>query len=125
MIYTLFSTVNDDSSQWQADLLEYSWGRIRQPGELVRLIASRPDPSPPKHHHARLVETLNWSPHPFTGDEYPPYNLAASLLEWLFSEPVNGTVLLLESNCVFRSAVATETAPGQVLATGWKRTAAR
>lgn len=119
MIYTVFNTLADNSTQWQAELLEYSWGRVRQPGELVHLVSKGPNTRPSQLNHAHVVETLNWSPHPYTEDDYPRYNIAASLLEWQFVEPVDGAVLLLESSCVFRSAVTEEILPGQAHGTAW------
>ena len=119
VIYTVFSTSPNPAMQWQSELLEYSWGQVKQPGELVRLVATWPGDELPRHRLARVVETSSWSPHPFTGDWYPQYNKPASLLEWLFTEGVEGTVLLLEPDCVFRSAVTTEVEPGKALATPW------
>jgi coenzyme PQQ synthesis protein D (PqqD) len=119
VIYTVFCTSAGAEAQWQSELLEYSWGRARQPGELVRLVASRPGDTLPRHRLARVVETLCWSPHPYTGDAYPPYNKAAALLEWQFAEQIDGTVLLLEPQCVFRSSVTAEVGRGQVAGTAW------
>ncbi len=119
MIFTVFSTAANRARQWQADLLEYSWGRVRQPGELVRLVALAPHESLPRHRLARVTRTLCWSPHPYTGDVYPPYSIAASLLEWLFAERISGTILLIGPDCVFRAAVAQEVEPGAARATPW------
>jgi hypothetical protein len=120
MIYTVFSTTADAAMQWKAELLEYSWGRINQPGELVRLVAHAPQDRLPRHRLARVASTMSWSPHPYTGDSYAPYNTAAALLEWLFTERIDGTVLLVEPGCVFRAAVATEVGPGQAQGTAWR-----
>lgn len=117
MIYTVFCTTADDAAQWRAELLEYSWGRVRQPGELVRLTAVAPGEALPRHRLARVVPTMCWSPHPYTGDTYPPYNTAAALLEWLFTERIDGTILLVRPDSVFRAAVENEVGPGQARAT--------
>jgi Coenzyme PQQ synthesis protein D (PqqD) len=119
MIYTAFSTSGNENTQWQAELLEYSWGRARQPGELVHLVDESSGHRPLRHRLARVVETQRWSPHPYTGDLYPPYQKAAALLEWLFVEQVEGTVLLLESTSVFRTPISDEVKPGQARATAW------
>lgn len=119
MIYTVFCTSTSEEMQWQSELLEYSWGRARQPGELVRLVSSSHEDPAPAHRLARVVKTLSWSPHPYTGDLYPPYHKAAALLEWLFTERIEGTILLLEPNSVFRSPVTTEIGRGQAKATVW------
>ena len=119
MIFTVFSTTANEAMQWQSEILEYSWGRVRQPGELVRLVGIGPHEPLPRHWLARVTGTLCWSPHPYTGDVYPPYNKAASLLEWLFVEHIEGTILLVEPDCVFRAAVAQEVGPGEARAAAW------
>jgi hypothetical protein len=119
MIFTVFSGAADEAAQWHAELLEYAWGRVKQPGELVRLAAVGPHQALPRHRFARVVGTLRWSPHPYTGDVYAPYDTAAALLEWLFMERIEGTVLLLDTHCLFRAAVAQEVGPGEARATAW------
>jgi hypothetical protein len=119
VIHTVFCSTAETELQWQAELLEYSWGHVRQPGELVRLVPSRPGAPAPRHRFARVVQTLAWSPHPYHGDAYPPYDKPASVLEWLFGERIDGTVLLVEPHCIFRSPIAAEVARGQARATAW------
>jgi len=121
VIYTAYcpSATGTSSTQWQSQLLGYSWGRARQPGELVHLLAGNPGAPVPCHPLARVLETQRWSPHPYTGDLYPPYQKAAALLEWLFVERIEGTVLVLEPTSVFRDAVSDEVRPGQARATAW------
>jgi hypothetical protein len=119
MIHSVFSTTADAASQWQSELLEYSWRRIKQPGELVRLVAVDSSAALPCHRKARVLATLSWSPHPYIDDRFPPYNRAGSILEWLFRERVDGTVLLVDPDCVFRAPIEVELAPGQALATPW------
>ena len=119
MIFTVFSTTANEALQWQSELLEYSWGRVKQPGELVRLVAIGPHEALPRHRLARATGTLCWSPHPYISDVYPAYNKAASVLEWLFAERIDGTILLVEPNCVFRAAAAQEVGPGEARATAW------
>ena len=80
---------------WQSELLEYSWKRAGQPGELVRLVATEGDKEPPKHRYARTVATQSWETHPNSGDWYPVYNKPASLFEWLHRERPSGTILLV------------------------------
>jgi hypothetical protein len=120
MIHAVFcSSAARVEQPWQAELLGYTWGRARQPGELVHLVARRSRAAPPCHPLARTLETESWSPHPYTGDLYPPYQKAAALMEWLFVEEIEGTVLILEPTSVFRAPVATELAPGRALAAAW------
>jgi len=119
VIFTVFCTSADPQAQWQAELLEYSWGRARQPGELVRLVATAPGDALPRHRLARVVQTQRWSPHPFNRDPYPPYDTAASLLEWLFTERVDGTVLLLDERSILRAPSEREAEHGTAHATAW------
>jgi hypothetical protein len=86
---------------------------------MVRLAPTTPGARPPRSRFARVVETLCWSPHPYTGDRHPPYDSAASLMQWLFEERIDGTILLLEPDCVFRSPVTAEARPGQARAMSW------
>ena len=119
MIFTVFCAPNDARMQRQAELLEFSWGSVRQPGELVRLTPLWPGQPAPQHRFARVVATQCWSPHPYTGDHFAPYDLAASVLEWLFIERIEGTVLLLDSSCILRSPVTVEVGRGQARAMAW------
>jgi hypothetical protein len=119
MIFTVFCASSSSELGWQSELLAHSWVRAGQPGELVRLVASSSFAAPPCHPRVRDVKTTPWSPHPYTGDVYAPYNKAAALMEWLFVEPVEGTVLLLEPTFVFRSSVTEELRPGEGKATAW------
>lgn len=125
MIYTVYCPASNPTitdTEWPSQLLGYSWGRARQPGELVHLLGEgprAPGAPAPCHPLARVFETQTWSPHPYTGDLYPPYQKAAGLLEWLFVERIEGTVLLLEPTCVFRAPVSDEVRPGQARAISW------
>ncbi len=119
MILTVASTSTDAASQWRAELLEFSWRRVDQTGELVRLISSNPGAELPEHRQAHTVRTLPWNPHPYTRDPFAGYDLPASLLEWLYRRPVDATVLLVDSHSVFRAPVNDEVEAGQVIATPW------
>lgn len=123
MIYTVYCPASGATSRndrpWQAELLGYSWGRARQPGELVHLVPETSGGTDPCHPLARVHATQSWSPHPYTGDLYPPYQKAAALLEWLFVEKVEGTVLLLEATSVFQASVPDEVRPSQARGRAW------
>ena len=119
MFYTVFSTNDNPSMQWQSDLLEYSWKKVGQEGELVRLVATDDPNNLPRQKYARCVATQSWDVHPDTGDNYPIYNKPASLLEWAFRERPEGTVLLLDPDCMFRKPVTRRVAPGFPAAQAW------
>ena len=119
MFYTVFSTNNTPYMQWQSDLLEYSWKRVEQEGTLIRLVATDDPQNLPAQKFAHCFATKLWDVHPETGDSYPIYNKPASLLEWVFREKPEGTVLLLDPDCVFRSPVTRHAAPGFPASQDW------
>lgn len=119
MITTVFSSTDSPAMQWQSELLEHSWRAVGQPGCLVRLVATaRPDVLP-RHRFARSVATRLWDQLPGSGEPYPVYNKPASLLEWLYRERPEGTLLLLDPDCVFRAPLAREVSPGQAVGQRW------
>ncbi len=118
MIYTVFSTTDSPFQQWQSELLEYSWNDVGQPGELIRLVATAAD-TVPAHRYARTIAAPPWQTHPTTGDDYGPYNKPASLLHWLQTEQPDGTVLLIDPDCVFREPIGREVAEGFPVAQKW------
>lgn len=119
MFYTVFSTNDNPYMQWQSDLLEHSWKRVGQEGELIRLVATDHPQNLPRQKYARCVATRLWDVHHETGDDYPIYNKPASLLEWVFREKPEGTVLFLDPDCVFRKAVSRRVAPGFPASQTW------
>jgi hypothetical protein len=119
MFYTVFSTNLAPQMQWQSDLLEYSWKRAGQEGTLIRLVATDDPDKLPQQKYAECVATRLWDTHPDTGDAYPIYNKPASLLEWLFRDHPEGSVLLIDPDCVFRSSVNRHVAPGFPVAQSW------
>lgn len=119
MFYTVFSTNDNPKMQWQSDLLEHSWKRVGQEGALIRLVATNTPENLPSQKYAHCVSTTLWDVHPDTGDAYPIYNKPASLLEWVFREKPEGTVLFLDPDCVFRKAVTRRVAPGFPAAQAW------
>jgi Coenzyme PQQ synthesis protein D (PqqD) len=105
--------------QWQSDLLEYSWKRVNQEGALIRLVATDDPENLPTQKYAHCIAARLWDIHPETGDAYPVYNKPASLLEWLFRDRPEGTVLLLDPDCVFRQPITQRAAPGFPASQRW------
>jgi hypothetical protein len=118
LIYTVFSTSDSPYMQWQSELLEYSWKLVGQPGELIRLVATDQD-TLPSHRYARTFGAPSCQTDPVTGDNYAPYNKPASLLKWLHTERPDGTVLLLDPDCVFLAPIEREVAVGHPVAQRW------
>lgn len=119
MIYSVFCDTPQSELEWQSELLGYSWGCARQPGELVRLTAAQPQGQLTQDRLARVVHSPSWSPHPYTGDVYASYHRVAALLEWLVLEQIEGTILLLETTSVFRAPIHTEVDRGYPRAVAW------
>ena len=119
MISTVFTTSGALTTNRQRRLLEFSWHRAGQPGELVRLLAATLSKPPSALEVARVVTTTPWRQHPYTGDTYPAYDTAAAILEWLFDEHPEGTVLLVEPHSVLTAPVSMEVEPGRALGAAW------
>lgn len=119
MFYTVFSTNDCPYMQWQSELLEHSWKQVGQEGELIRLVATHTPDALPAQRYARCVATKCWDVHPQSGDDYPIYNKPASLLEWVYREKPEGTVLFLDPDCVFRQPVKRTVAPGFPASQSW------
>jgi hypothetical protein len=119
MISTVFTTSGAHTTDRQRRLLEFSWHRAGQPGELVHLLAAALAEPPPARGLARVITTTPWRHHPYTGDFYPAYDSAAAVLEWLFDDRPGGTVLLVEPSSVLTAPVSIEVEPGRALGAPW------
>jgi len=119
MIYTLLCTDTAASLHWQCELLEYSWSRYNQPGELIRLVSCKSGQALPEHRHARVYKTEFTNVDPVTGDHYPPYNRLYSIQEWLTREKPEGTVLIVDPDMIFRDSIKTEVNPGNPIGQHW------
>ena len=117
--YSVTGTDVSDYAHWQCELLEHTWREVGQPGELIRLVALADDKTLPVHRHTRVFQTAFTNVHPVSGDEYVPYNRLFSLREWLREDSPDGTVLLLDPDCVFRNALPDHVEPGAPIAQYW------
>jgi len=116
VIYTVVCTDLNQQINWQVELLEYSWKRAGQAGELVRLVAAPQEAPLPRHEHSRVVGIE--APLGRTGG-YLAFERLFSLQDWLQSEQPNGTVLILDPDCVFRAPIKGEVEPGAPVAQRW------
>jgi hypothetical protein len=103
LIYTVVSTDVNPYIDWQCELLEYTWRRAAQPGELIRIVTCTGDVPLPRHRHARPVRM---TPHQSAHD-YKPF------------ERPEGTVLVVDPDVVFRRAIAGEASRGAPRAQLW------
>jgi peptidyl serine alpha-galactosyltransferase len=105
-VHTVFSVDGSRYLRWQADLLAYSHRKVGQPGPLTRLLSAD---GPPTRFAGRTFHTRPFSPHPATGDYYPPYNRIMALGAWLSEyTPAEEVILLLEPDCVFLGSLTGE-----------------
>ncbi|MCC0014896.1 MAG: PqqD family protein [Rhodobiaceae bacterium] len=116
MFYTVFSTDDCADMQWQSELLEHSWKKVGQQGVLVRLVATRTPDRLPSHKDARCVATRFLDTHSGTG---PIRKRPASLMEWAFRDRPEGTVLIVDPDCVFRAPVTQYVAPDFPISQPW------
>ena len=119
MIYSVICTDASDYVRWQCELLEHTWKRVGQPGELLHLAACAESRALPRHRYARVYRTRPVDSDPCTGTRYVPINRLFSLRQWLQEEKPRGTVLMLDPDCVFRQAISDEVDPGRPRAQHW------
>lgn len=117
MFYTVFSTDDCAIMQWQSELLEHSWKKVGQQGVLVRLVATQTPDRLPSHKFAGSVATQCWEKHSEKG---PIRNRPASLMEWAFRQKPEGTVLIIDPDCMFRSPVTQQVAPDFPVSQPWR-----
>ena len=119
-IYSVSCTDASDYAHWQCELLEFSWKQVDQCGELIRLVSREETHPLPQHKYTNVISTRFTNTHPETGDHYIPYNRLFSFQEWLNTGEQNGTVLILDPDCVFRKRVTTRVKPGAPVAQRWR-----
>lgn len=118
-IHTIACTDTNPYGDWQFELLEHTWQRCKQPGELVRLVAC-----PNREQHvpsdiARIVTTKATNSHVKAPKDYAGFNRLWSLHEWLTLERPTGSVLILDCDMVFRSPATFTAEPGEIVVQEW------
>jgi hypothetical protein len=116
VIYSVTCTDANDYIDWQCELLEYSWERAGQPGELIRLVTCPEGAALPDHKHTRVVHIGTSLDR--TGG-YLAFERLFALQDWLRLERPEGSVLILDPDCVFRRSVTEEVEPGSPRAQHW------
>lgn len=105
MIYSVVCTDVNEYVNWQCELLEYTWKRAGQPGELIRLVTCPDDTKLPAHRHARVIRIA--APSSLT-DGYLAFGRLFALQDWLKLERPEGSVLIIDPDCVFRRPIVEE-----------------
>ena len=116
MIYSVICTDVNDYVDWQSELLEYSWKAAGQPGELLRLVTCPAETALPEQAHTRVLRV---EPQPERMLGYLAFERLFAFEEWLRRERPEGTVLILDPDCVFRRAVTEGAEPGTPRAQSW------
>jgi hypothetical protein len=116
LIHTVVCTDVNHSVDWQCRLLEYTWKRAAQSGELLRLVTCAPDVTLPSHTHARVCRM---DPQPEQTMGYKAFERLFALEQWLERERPRGTVLILDPDCVFRRAIHHPVEAGAPRAQHW------
>jgi peptidyl serine alpha-galactosyltransferase len=113
-IHTVFSVDGSLYQRWQADLLAFSHEKSGQPGPLTRLLSANGPPTP---FAGRTFQTNPYSPHPVSGEYYPPYNKPEALRAWLREVPLEEeVVLLLDPDCLFLQPLTGSVSRGNPIA---------
>ena len=68
----------------------------------------------------QVIRTEPTSIHPESGDQYLPYNRLFSFQQWLSEHQPDGTVLILDPDCVFRKPLNIEVTDGNPIGQDWQ-----
>ena len=118
-LYSVVCTDTNPYGTWQTEFLEHTWLRAHMPGELLRLVGTPNGEPLPIHHTARVVRTAATNTHPRLDHDYTGMNRLHSLAEWLENERPVGTVMILDCDFVFRSALVKRATPGRPIGQEW------
>lgn len=95
---------------YQSLALNYTFNKVKQPGQLTRLLSCREsDVEKILQEDLDIMDTLlvpDWSTHPKTGDYYPLYNRPISLIFWLADrKPKAEWTLILHPDMMLRQQI--------------------
>lgn len=116
MTYSVVCTDTSPYVGWQCELLEYSWKRAGQPGQLLRLVTAPGDVPIPAHQLA-IVSRVPYQPALYYG--YKCLERLYAFQHWLQSERPRGTVIVLDPDFVFLRPIPDEVPPGAPRAQHW------
>lgn len=105
---------------WQSIGLVYSHKKIKQPGQLTRIVSCTPEEWAAMSTESRdIVQTHvapNYAVHPRTGDRYPAYNKPMAVIDWLAKTEVKEDyVLIIDADMIMRRPIVPD--PSSPLAT--------
>ncbi len=122
--FVIYSMSNSPFQEWQADLLDYSFQRAKQPGTLVRICsidAKFPRRKIPKSKVGLTISTPNFSRITWKID-WPVMNKPGSL-KYIFKEDIvrdEDTLIFLDPDMIFVKAWDPEVKMGCAIGQKWK-----
>lgn len=123
--YVVYSTSNSFYQDWQCELLDYTYHKVKQPGRLIRL-CSTDDNHPEKpfknSKYAEVIQMGSWMTNEKTGDFWGIANKLNSTKQWLDTYPNlkdEEAVLFLDPDMVFIKPVRYNIKPSQVIGQRW------
>lgn len=114
--FVLYSTSNTHYQSWQCDLLEYSYLKSGQKGELICLCSEGENNELPERTSdiAKVIQLPSYMKNPKTGDFWGIANKLGSLDAWIGEQKEEGSVLFLDPDMVFIQTVDTKIPMGKV-----------
>jgi len=122
--YVIYLMSNSPYQQWQAELLEYSFQKVSQPGKLIRICSEDsgfPGRSIPLSKAGRTIATPNYS-RLAPGIDWPVMNKPGAIKYFLerYDLDDNDTLIILDVDMVFLKAWDPEVTRGHVYGQKWK-----
>ena len=98
-LYIVYSMSNSPYQEWQADLLDYSIGRSKQPGKVVRIVSDDPKYPGRKVPMSKIGQTIHTRDFSVDADGYQDINKPGGLGE--LRAPNDAVILLVDPDMVF------------------------
>jgi hypothetical protein len=114
--YSVVCTDVNAYVDWQCAFQEHTWNEVGQSGELLRLITCPPSQQLPPSRHGHVIRIAEKSDR--TGG-YIAFERLFALQDWIKRDQPEGSVLILDPDCIFRAPVAEGAEPGKPRATLW------
>ena len=96
--HTIFSTECNTYFDWQSLGLYYSFKKVKQKGEITRLMACDQSPPPGLDIVPNTHVHPNYAKHPVSGDRYSAYNKPYSIMHWMeHAKPTEDFIIVLDA----------------------------
>ena len=104
--HTIFSTECNTYFDWQSLGLYYSFKKVKQKGEITRLMACDQSPPPGLDIVPNTHVHPNYAKHPVSGDRYSAYNKPYSIMHWMeHAKPTEDFIIVLDADMAFRRSM--------------------